>query len=232
MLEKLKKRVCEANLALVDAGLVVLTWGNASGIDRDAGVMVIKPSGVSYDDMKPGDMVAVCLETGNVVEGDLRPSSDTPTHLCLYRAFESMGGIVHTHSAAATAWAQAGRSIPCLGTTHADHFYGDVPITRLLTDLEIAENYEYATGKVIVETFAGTALNARDFPGALVPCHGPFTWGKNAADAVKHAIILEEIAKMARDTVALNPNVSRIPRALLNKHFLRKHGPDAYYGQD
>jgi L-ribulose-5-phosphate 4-epimerase len=224
----LKQAVFEANLTLVKEGLVKLTWGNASGIDRVKGLLVIKPSGISYEEMTPQDMVVLDLE-GNVVDSHLKPSSDTPTHLFLYQAFPSLGGIVHTHSGWATSWAQACRSIPCLGTTHADHFYGPVPCTRLLTPAEIQGQYELATGKVIQEKFAD--LNPLEVPGVLVAEHGPFCWGKTVAEAVKHAVILEEIAKMAFRTVMLGKDFPVQP-ALLEKHYLRKHGPDAYYGQD
>lgn len=224
----LKQAVFEANLALVKEGLVKMTWGNASGIDRVKGLVVIKPSGISYDEMTPADMVAVDLQ-GNVTDSELKPSSDTPTHLFLYRAFSSIGSIVHTHSEWATSWAQACRSIPCLGTTHADHFYGPVPCTRMLTPEEIQGQYELATGEVIREIFAG--MNPLEVPGVLVAEHGPFCWGKTVADAVKHAIILEEIAKMAFRTVMLGKDQPVQP-SLLEKHYLRKHGPDAYYGQE
>jgi len=227
MIEHLKLEVFEANLALVREGLVKLTWGNASAIDRESGLVVIKPSGVSYHDMKSDDMAVVDLD-GLVVSGSLRPSSDTPTHLSLYKSFTAIGGIVHTHSQWATSWAQACREIPCLGTTHADHFYGPVPCTRLLSPDEIRENYEEATGSVIREAF--TLLNPTEVPGVLVAEHGPFCWGSNVAEAVKHAIILEEIAKMAFRTVVLGKDYPVQP-AILEKHYTRKHGPDAYYGQ-
>lgn len=226
-LTNLKQAVFEANQALVMEKLVKLTWGNASGVDRERGLMVIKPSGISYDEMTPGDMVVLDLQ-GNVVEGRLNPSSDTPTHLFLYNAFPSLGGIVHTHSEWATSWAQACRSIPCLGTTHADHFYGSIPCTRLLTGEEILGQYELATGQVILETFSRT--NPMEVPGVLVAEHGPFCWGKTPVDAVKHAIILEEIAKMAFRTVMLGKDAPVQP-SILEKHYQRKHGPDAYYGQ-
>lgn len=226
-LTNLKQAVFEANLALVKEGLVKLTWGNASGIDRGRGLVVIKPSGISYEEMTPGDMVVVDLQ-GHVVDSDLSPSSDTPTHLFLYRTFESIGSIVHTHSEWATSWAQACRSIPCLGTTHADHFFGSVPCTRLLTPEEIRGQYERATGVVIQEIFAG--INPLTVPGVLVAEHGPFCWGKSVADAVKHAVILEEIAKMAFRTVMLGKD-QPVQSAILEKHYQRKHGPDAYYGQ-
>jgi L-ribulose-5-phosphate 4-epimerase len=229
MLEKLKKAVCEANLQLVRDGLVIQTFGNVSGVDRASGNLVIKPSGVSYDVMKPKHMVVVSLETGKVVEGDLRPSSDTPTHWVLYRAFQEIGGVVHTHSCAATAWAQAEREIPALGTTHADYFYGPVPVTRPLTAREIRDDYEANTGHVIVERFR--KLDPLQMPAVLVARHAPFVWGKTLDDAVHNAVALEFCAKMATDTVALNPRVKPMPQALLDKHFLRKHGAKAYYGQ-
>ena len=227
-LTNLKQAVFEANLALVKEGLVKLTWGNASGIDRVKGLVVIKPSGISYDEMTPDDMVVLDLQ-GNVVDSKLKPSSDTPTHLFLYQAFPAIGGIVHTHSEWATSWAQACRDIPCLGTTHADHFYGPVPCTRLLTPAEIQAQYELATGQVIQEKFIG--INPIWVPGVLVAEHGPFCWGKTPADAVKHAIILEEVAKMAFRTVLLGKG-NPVQPAILEKHYLRKHGTDAYYGQD
>jgi L-ribulose-5-phosphate 4-epimerase len=226
-LADLKQAVFEANLSLVSSGLVKLTWGNASGIDRAKGIVVIKPSGISYDEMTPDDMVVIDLQ-GNVADSRLKPSSDTPTHLFLYNAMPSLGGIVHTHSEWATSWAQACRSIPCLGTTHADHFHGPVPCTRSLTPDEIHGNYELATGQVIGETFA--KLNPAEIPGVLVAEHGPFCWGKTPAEAVKQAIILEEIAKTAFRTVMLGKETPVQP-ALLEKHYLRKHGPDSYYGQ-
>jgi len=223
----LRTSVLQANLALVQSGLVKLTWGNASGIDRERGLVVIKPSGVDYSDMKPEDMTVVDLD-GNIVEGKLKPSSDTPTHLLLYKTFPDIGGIVHTHSEWATSWAQACREIPCLGTTHADHFYGPIPCTRLLTPAEIAGEYELATGMVIREAF--TLLNPKEVPGVLVAEHGPFAWGATVAEAVKHAIILEEVAKMAFRTVLLGKE-HPVQRAILEKHYGRKHGPAAYYGQ-
>lgn len=228
MLENLKKEVCEANLSLVKYGLVVLTWGNVSAIDRETGLVVIKPSGVPYDSMKPEHMVVVDLNGGRV-EGDLNPSSDTPTHLALYRAFPSIGGVVHTHSVSATAWAQAGVPIPALGTTHGDYFYGDVPVTRSLTPEEIKKDYELETGNVIIETLKGQDISR--FPGILVRNHGPFTWGKNAAAAVESSLVLETIAKMAMDTLSINPAAPRLPQELADKHYFRKHGANAYYGQ-
>lgn len=229
MLEKLKAAVCQANLNLVTRGLVIETWGNASGIDRASGNVVIKPSGVAYDGMKPEHMVVVSLETGKVVEGNLRPSSDTATHLVLYRAFKNIGGIVHTHSLYATAWAQAKRGIPSFGTTQADYWYGDVPCTRLLTSKEIKSDYEANTGRVIIETFK--RLDPMQHPAVLVASHGPFTWGKDVADAVHNAVVLEFIARLASETLRINPKVKPMQSVLLDKHFLRKHGPGAYYGQ-
>jgi L-ribulose-5-phosphate 4-epimerase len=229
MLEELKQNVCEANRRLVREGLVIHTWGNVSGVDRTSGNVVIKPSGVSYDGMTPGHMVVVSLGTGKVVEGDLKPSSDTPTHLVLYRAFQDIGGIVHTHSLYATAWAQAQREIPTLGTTHADYFHGPVPCTRSLTAREIKHNYEANTGHVIVERFK--KLDPLHFPGVLVASHAPFAWGPSLQKAVENAIVLEHLARLASETLRVKPSVKPIPRALLDKHFLRKHGPDAYYGQ-
>jgi len=229
MLEKLKERVCRANLELVEAGLVLQTFGNASALDPSSGRIVIKPSGVSYEGMKPEHMVVVSLEDGKVVEGGLNPSSDTPTHLVLYRAFAGIAGIVHTHSLYATAWAQAQREIPALGTTHADYFHGPVPCTRLMTAAEIRADYEANTGHVIVERFAG--LNPLDFPGGLVVSHGPFTWGASVEQAVYHAVILEHLARLASESLRLQPGLEPMQRALLDKHFFRKHGRDAYYGQ-
>ncbi|HHY83699.1 MAG TPA: L-ribulose-5-phosphate 4-epimerase [Clostridiales bacterium] len=228
MLETLKEQVWQANLELPKRGLVVYTWGNVSGIDREKGLVVIKPSGVAYEEMKPQDMVVTDLD-GNIVEGRLKPSSDLKTHLVLYRNFSDINGIVHTHSTWATIWAQAGRSIPPLGTTHADYFYGDVPCTRRMTGDEIAREYETETGYVILEAFRG--LNPSDLPGVLVNNHGPFTWGKDPLNAVHNAVVLEELARMAYYTLALNPDVSAISQNLLDKHYLRKHGANAYYGQ-
>jgi L-ribulose-5-phosphate 4-epimerase len=224
----LKQRVWEANRQLPKYGLVTFTWGNVSEIDRDRGVVAIKPSGVPYEELKIDDMVVLDLE-GNVLEGNLRPSSDTPTHLILYKAFPSIGGIVHTHSPWATSWAQAGLSIPALGTTHADHFYGEIPCTRKLTESEIMGEYERETGNVIVETFR--EKDPLHVPGVLVNQHGPFVWGENALKAVHNAVVLEEVAKMAYHTVVLNPEISGISQPLLDKHFFRKHGSNAYYGQ-
>jgi L-ribulose-5-phosphate 4-epimerase len=229
MLEKLKRDVCEANLKLVAEGLVIQTWGNVSGVDRASGNMVIKPSGVAYDVMKPRDMVVVSLASGKVVEGKLNPSSDTPTHLVLYRAFKEIGGIVHTHSLYATVWAQANRSIPALGTTHADYFHGPVPCTRQLKPAEIRNEYEANTGYVIVETFA--RRNPVACPAVLVASHAPFAWGKTVGEAVHNAIVLEHLARMASETLRVNPSTRAMQPVLLDKHYLRKHGIDAYYGQ-
>lgn len=229
MVEELKRQVCQANLDLVREGLVIQTWGNASGVDRGRGLMVIKPSGVSYSGMKPQHMVVVSLETGELVEGKLKPSSDTPTHLVLYRAFKEIGGVVHTHSLYATAWAQARRGIASYGTTQADYWYGDVPCTRLLKPAEIKKDYEANTGHVIVETFR--KLDPMRHPAVLVASHGPFTWGKDVHDAVHNAAVLEFVARLASETLRVNPNIKPMQSALLDKHFLRKHGPKAYYGQ-
>ncbi len=228
MLESLKQQVLAANLQLPKLNLVAFTWGNVSGIDRDSGIMVIKPSGVTYDEMTADMMVCVDLASGAVVEGTLNPSSDTPTHLVLYRAFDQIGGIVHTHSRWATIFAQSGRAVPALGTTHADYFYGDVPVTRPLTNEEIAGQYELETGNVIVETLRGK--DAAAIPAILVQEHGPFTWGKSPEEAVYHAAVLEEAAMMAWHTLQLTPE-AQINPALLDKHYLRKHGKNAYYGQ-
>ena len=229
MLEDLKKQVCQANLDLVKEGLVIQTWGNASGIDREHDLVVIKPSGVPYAGMMPDHMVVVSLETGKVVDGYLIPSSDTPTHLALYHAFKNIGGIVHTHSLYATAWAQAGKGIPAYGTTQADYWYGEVPCTRLLTPKEIKDAYETNTGRVIVDTFL--KLDPMQHPAVLVASHGPFTWGRDVKEAVHNASVLEFIARLASETLRLNPKTKPMPSALLDKHFLRKHGPKAYYGQ-
>jgi len=231
MLEELRVKVCKANLELVTEGLVIQMWGNASAVDRPSGLMVIKPSGVPYSKLKPEHMVCVSLETGKVVEGHLNPSSDTPSHLVLYRAFGGIGGIIHTHSLYATAWAQAKRRIPSYGTTQADYWYGDVPCTRLLTPKEIKTNYEFNTGKVIVETFRKHKLSPLRHPAVLVASHGPFTWGKDVHDAVHNAVVLEFIAQLASETLRINPRVKPMQSALLDKHFLRKHGFGAYYGQ-
>jgi L-ribulose-5-phosphate 4-epimerase len=229
MLEQLKEDVCRANLDLVKEGLVIQTWGNASGIDREHDLVVIKPSGVPYAGMKPEHMVVVSLETGKVVGGRLSPSTDAPTHLMLYRAFKNIGGVVHTHSLYATAWAQAGRAIPSYGTTQADYWYGEVPCTRSLMPKEIKADYEANTGQVIVETFR--KLDPMQHPAVLVASHGPFTWGRNVTDAVHNAVVLEFVARLAGETLRLNPKTKPMPSALLDKHFLRKHGPKAYYGQ-
>jgi L-ribulose-5-phosphate 4-epimerase len=231
-LAELRERVCHANQALVEAGLVSLSFGNASGVDRDAGVMVIKPSGVRYTSLTPADMVVVGLDDGAIVEGTLRPSSDTPTHLVLYRGLPSIGGVVHTHSPFASAWAQAGRPLPCLGTTHADHFRGAVPVTRAMTEDEIAGQYERATGDLIVQTLEAEQLTPHDMPAVLVASHGPFSWGDDPAAAVTNAIALEVVAALAHRTIALEPRAESIGEPLLARHFDRKHGPTAYYGQD
>ena len=228
---ELRESVWRANLALVKAGLVTLSFGNASGVDRAAGVMVIKPSGVPYDDLRPENLVVVSLEDGRIVQGDLRPSSDTPTHLLLYRRLAEIGGVVHTHSTAATAWAQAGRAIPPFGTTHADHFHGSVPVTRQLTEVEVAGDYEAETGVVIVETLERLGLHATEMPATLVASHGPFTWGGDAREAADNATALEAVAAMASQTLALNPDCGPVNQYLLDRHYRRKHGPDAYYGQ-
>jgi len=230
MLDALKQAVCKANLDLVQEGLVIQTFGNVSGIDRASGLVVIKPSGVSYDGMKPEHMVVVALETGKVVEGTLKPSSDTATHLVLYRSFKDIGGIVHTHSLYATAWAQARHPIPALGTTHADYWHGEVPCTRLMSSDEILSEYEANTGEVIVETFEG--IDPLHKPAVLVASHGPFAWGRDAADAVHNAVILEYLARLASETLRINPAIGSMQSVLLDKHFLRKHGPKAYYGQN
>jgi L-ribulose-5-phosphate 4-epimerase len=237
--ETLKKDVYEANMALTRAGLVVLTWGNASGVDRDAddgqgghGVVAIKPSGVAYDALTPEQIVLVSLTTGNPLPGEiLRPSSDTPTHVCLYQRFPTLGGIAHTHSRYATSWAQAQRAIPCYGTTHADTFHGDVPLCRPLTADEIAEAYEWNTGVAIAEHFEHEGLDPAHVPGVLLPCHAPFAWGRTPAEAAQHAIIVEEVAALAWHTEMLNPKAAPAPEAITEKHFQRKHGTGAYYGQ-
>jgi L-ribulose-5-phosphate 4-epimerase len=228
MLEALKEQVCEANLLLPKHGLVTFTWGNVSGFDRERGLVVIKPSGLSYEVMKPEDMVVLDM-AGNLVEGKWKPSSDTPTHLRLYAAFPGCGGIVHTHSRWATVFAQAGRAIPALGTTHADDFHGPIPCTRLLTEAEIAGEYEAETGNVIIETFRD--LDPMAVPAALVQSHGPFAWGRDAMEAVHNAVVLEEVAFMAWHTLALSPDKAEMQKSLLDRHYLRKHGPGAYYGQ-
>ena len=227
MLEELKEKVFKANLELVKQGLVIFTWGNVSGIDRETGYMVIKPSGVSYDDMKASDMVVVDINTGAVVEGELNPSSDTPTHIELYKAFKNIQGVVHTHSTYATAFAQAGMSIPNIGTTHADYFYKDIPCTRDMVESEMAE-YEKETGTVIIDAFKD--INPNHTPGVLVKCHGPFSWGTSPDNAVYNAKVMEQCAKMAFVSLTLNPNTEMNP-LLIEKHYMRKHGPNAYYGQ-
>ena len=231
-LDALREEVLEANRALVAAGLVTLSFGNASGVDREAGVMVIKPSGVAYDQLRPADLVVVALGDERVVDGTLHPSSDTPTHAVLYRRFPTVGGIVHTHSAFASAWAQAGRSIPHLGTTHADHFDGPVPVTRALTTDEVEGDYERETGEVIVELVTALEADPLRMPAALVRSHGPFAWGRSASEAVRNAIALEAVAAMAYRSLALEPGIGPIDDRLLARHFDRKHGPRATYGQD
>jgi len=228
MFEQLKETVCRANLALVEHKLVIFTWGNVSGIDRQKGVIAIKPSGINYDELTPDKIVLLDLD-GKVLEGDMRPSSDTPTHLELYRCFPEVCGICHTHSPKATAWAQACREIPALGTTHADHFYGPIPVTEAMTRQEIEGDYELDTGKVIVRRFDG--IDPMSIPAVLVAGHGPFTWGKDADKAVENAVVLEQIAAMAFETIMLNPGIAGISQTLLDKHYLRKHGKNAYYGQ-
>ncbi len=228
MLEELKDKVLKANQSLVDYGLVTLTWGNVSGIDRSKELVVIKPSGVDYVLMKAEDMVVVDLD-GKIVEGKMRPSSDLPTHIELYKAFKEIGGITHSHSENAASFAQACIEIPCFGTTHADHFNGPIPVTRFLTEAEVNENYELYTGKVIIERFMN--LDYQAVPGILVAGHAPFTWGKNPEDSVKNNLVLERVAKMALNGLLLNPKISKLPDYILNKHYKRKHGPDAYYGQ-
>ena len=231
MLQELKRQVFEANLLLPKHQLVTFTWGNVSGIDRQSGLMVIKPSGVEYSTMQIEDMVVVELASGKIVEGNKKPSSDTATHLALYQAFPDIGGIVHTHSRHATIWAQAGKSLSALGTTHADYFYGTIPCTRLLQDEEIAGEYEHETGKVIIETFQQLGINPNEIPAVLVNSHGPFSWGTNAASAVHNAVVLEEIAYMNLFTQQLSPQIPAMQATLLDKHYLRKHGAKAYYGQ-
>jgi L-ribulose-5-phosphate 4-epimerase len=230
MLQSLKKEVWAANLELVTTGLVIHTWGNASGIDRKSGQMVIKPSGVAYDELKPEQMVVVALDSGRVIEGTLKPSSDTATHLELYRAFQSIGGIAHTHSLFATAWAQSGQPVPALGTTHADYFHGPIPCTRLMSSREIDDEYEAHTGRVIVESFSGRDPLA--CPAVLVAGHGPFAWGKSVKEAVHHAVVLEHVVRLAGETLRLFPSTPPMQQVLLNKHFFRKHGPKATYGQE
>lgn len=231
MLEELKRIVCEANLELPKHGLVTFTWGNVSGVDREKGLMVIKPSGVEYDGMTPEDMVVVSLATGEKVEGRWKPSSDTATHAALYNAFPNIGGVVHTHSRWATGWAQAGRGIPAYGTTHGDYFYGEIPCTRRMTPGEIAGEYELETGNVIVETFRLRGVDPDQVPAVLVNSHGPFAWGTDPHGAVHNAVVLEELAFMAFHTEALCPGAAPMQQELLDKHYLRKHGEHAYYGQ-
>ena len=231
MLEAMKKRVCDANLDLVAKGVVIYTWGNVSEIDRESGLVVIKPSGVDYANMQPEDMVVVDLKTGDVVEGKWKPSSDTATHVELYRAFENIGGITHTHSTHAVSFAQAGMAIPALGTTHADYFYGDIPCTRELTREEVYEAYEANTGKVIIETIREKGYDPMSIPGIIVKNHGPFSWGKDGANSVYNAVVMEKVAEMDINTLALNPN-SSMQQYVLDKHYMRKHGPNAYYGQE
>ena len=230
MLEELKRQVYEANMELPRRGLITYTWGNVSGRDEETGFFVIKPSGVDYDQLRPQDMVVMDLD-GNKVEGAYRPSSDTPTHLELYKKYSQIGGIVHTHSPEATAWAQAGRGIPLYGTTHADYFFGEIPCARGLTPEEIEEAYEVNTGKVIIETFEQRGINPMYTPGVLCRNHGPFTWGKDASEAVHNAVVLEEVARMATRTEQINPQVQPAPDCIRDKHFYRKHGENAYYGQ-
>ncbi len=230
MLEKLKQEVLKANLMLPKYGLVTFTWGNVSAVDRESGMVVIKPSGVEYDEMTADDMVVVELATGKVAEGKLKPSSDTPTHLELYRAFEGLGGIVHTHSRWATSFAQAGRGIVPMGTTQGDYFYGEIPCTRAMTPSEIGGEYEKETGTVIIETFRG--VDPMTIPAVLVKSHGPFAWGRNAMEAVHNAVVLEEVAFMNYHAMEINPQAGRMQQELLDKHYLRKHGENAYYGQN
>ena len=230
MLEELKRKVFEANLLLPEYGLVVFTWGNVSGIDREKGLVVIKPSGVEYDTLKAEDMVVTDLQ-GNVVEGHYKPSSDLMTHLEFYRSFPNIGGVVHTHSINAVAWAQAGKDIPALGTTHGDYFYGNIPYTRCMTAGEIKGEYELNTGKVIVEEFKKRNINPDEIPAVLVHSHGPFTWGRDPFDAVHNSVVLETLAEMALKSIVINPDAEEMQQELLNRHYLRKHGPKAYYGQ-
>ena len=230
MLEELKEEVFKANLELPKKGLVLFTWGNVSAIDKKTKLIVIKPSGVDYETMRVEDMVVVDLD-GNIVEGKLNPSSDTPTHIELYKSFTEIGGVVHTHSTNATIWSQSGRNIPAYGTTHADYFYGDIPCTRKMTSEEIRNEYEKNTGVVIIETFEKRKIHPKFVPGVLVNSHGPFSWGKNAKEAVHNSVVLEEVAKMAMFTEQLNKDVKQMQQDLLDKHFLRKHGENAYYGQ-
>lgn len=231
MLEELKAQVCATNLLLPKYGLITFTWGNVSGIDRERGLMVIKPSGVEYDGMRPDDMVVIRLEDGTHVEGQYRPSSDTDTHLALYRAFPSLGGIVHTHSRWATVFAQAGKGIPAMGTTQGDYFYGEIPCTRKMTPAEISGSYELETGNVIIETFREKNIDPTQVPAVLVQNHGPFTWGADPSEAVHNAVVLEEVAFMDFHAMLLEPGLAPMQQELLDRHYLRKHGPDAYYGQ-
>ena len=231
MLEQLKETVLKANLLLPKHGLVTFTWGNVSGVDREAGLMVIKPSGVEYDEMCADDMVVVSLETGERVEGRYKPSSDTPTHIALYKAFPNIGGVVHTHSRWATSFAQAGRGIPAFGTTQGDYFYGEIPCTRLMTAEEIHGEYELETGNVIIETYKERGINPDYVPACLVHSHGPFAWGTDPMNAVHNSVVLEEVAFMAFHAMALTPGLPSMQQELLDKHYLRKHGPNAYYGQ-
>lgn len=230
-MHQLRKEVWQANQALVRAGLVTLSFGNASGVDRAAGVLLIKPSGIPYDELQPDQLVAVSLEDGRPIEAKLNPSSDTPTHLVLYRRYPDIGGVVHTHSTEATAWAQAGRPIPPLGTTHADHFHGPVPVSRQLTAAEIGGDYELETGRVIIETLDRAGLGALEMPAVLVASHGPFTWGLSATAAVENAIALEAVAAIATRTLLIEPSAGQLIEVLLERHHARKHGPRAYYGQ-
>lgn len=231
MLEDLKELVCKANLELPKYNLVTFTWGNVSGVDREKGLMVIKPSGVDYSNMTAEDMVVVSLETGKVAEGKWKPSSDTDTHLALYRAFSEIGGIVHTHSKWATSFAQAGLGVEAMGTTHGDYFYGEIPCTRKMTPEEIGGKYELETGNVIVETFKNNNINPNDVPAVLVHSHGPFAWGTDPMNAVHNAVVLEEVSFMSFHAKMLNPNITQMQQELLDKHYLRKHGANAYYGQ-
>lgn len=232
MLEELKKKVCEANLLLPKYGMVTFTWGNVSEVDRETGLMVIKPSGVEYDHMTPEDMVVVSLATGETVEGKWKPSSDTETHIALYNAFPALGGIVHTHSRWATSFAQAGMDVIAMGTTQGDYFYGDIPCTRKMTPEEIANDYERETGNVIIETFKTRNIDPAQIPAVLVNSHGPFAWGTDAMNAVHNAVVLEEVAFMDYHAMSMNPAAGRMQQELLDKHYLRKHGKNAYYGQN
>lgn len=231
MLEELKQQVLHANLLLPKHGLVTFTWGNVSGIDREKGLVVIKPSGVEYDGMTAGDMVVVSLETGEQVEGNRKPSCDTPTHLALYKAFPAAGGVVHTHSRWATSFAQAGKGVPAFGTTQGDYFYGEIPCTRKMTPEEIGGAYELETGNVIIETFRTRKIDPAQIPAVLVHSHGPFAWGTSPGNAVHNTVVLEEVAFMAFHAMALTPGLAPMQQELLDKHYLRKHGPGAYYGQ-